>query len=245
MLGAARFLRTLASAPVPHQVCPHVLITRFRLRRRRINLGLDLAGGSQLLLEADARDAAKQRLRRWRRGTVDRASPRRRRPEDRHRRRLDGQRRAPELPGPRPDPGRRRRRADAHPDPAGRPDRPRDWDVHVVDSTRIVLTPTDSGSQGAQGRDDRRPRRRPPPHRSAGHQGNHRHQPGRAPDPRPGARRRGSRGAEGADRPDRAARVQAGRPDRRPRQVAQGRARRAARCCRWPTAAARSRSSAG
>ena len=30
--------------------------------RAQINLGLDLAGGSQLLLEADARDAAKQRL---------------------------------------------------------------------------------------------------------------------------------------------------------------------------------------
>ena len=30
--------------------------------RTQINLGLDLAGGSQLLLEADSRDAAKQRL---------------------------------------------------------------------------------------------------------------------------------------------------------------------------------------
>jgi len=31
----------------------------------RINLGLDIAGGSQLLLEADIADAGKRRLRRW------------------------------------------------------------------------------------------------------------------------------------------------------------------------------------
>ena len=44
----------------------------------------------------------------------------------------------------------------------------RDWDVSVVDSTRIVLTPTEAGGQaGAQGRDDGRPRRGPPPDRSA------------------------------------------------------------------------------
>ena len=36
MLVAARFFRTLASAPVPHQVYPHVLIPRLCLRRRRL-----------------------------------------------------------------------------------------------------------------------------------------------------------------------------------------------------------------
>ena len=46
----------------------------------------------------------------------DRASPR---SADRHRRHLDG-RRAPVVPGPQPDPGRRRGRADAQADPAGR-----------------------------------------------------------------------------------------------------------------------------
>ena len=43
----------------------------------------------------------------------------------------------------------------------------RDWDVQVIDSTRVVLTPTASGTaQRAQGRDGGRPRRRPPPDRS-------------------------------------------------------------------------------
>ena len=43
----------------------------------RISLGLDIAGGSQLLLEADAADAAKQRLAGDGRGGHHRASPRR------------------------------------------------------------------------------------------------------------------------------------------------------------------------
>ena len=123
----------------------------------------------------------------------------------------------------------------------------RDWDVQVIDSTRIVLTPTaERHRASAQGRDGRRPRRRSPPHRSRRHQGNHRHHRGRQPDPGPSARGRGSRSAEEADRPDRAARIQAGRPVRQSRRTSSRAApRRAARCCRWPTAAAPSRSSAG
>ena len=56
--------------------------------------------------------------------------------------------------------------------------------------------------------------------------------------------RRESRGAEEADRPDGAARVQARRPVGQPAgRPAGARAAREARCCRWPTAAASSRSS--
>ena len=99
---------------------------------------------------------------------------------------------------------------------------------------------------GAEGRDGRRARRRPPPHRSRRDQGNHRHHRRRQPDPGRGAGRRGSRSAEEADRPDRAARVQARRPVGQSRRTSSRAARRrAARCCRWPTAPASWRSSAG
>ena len=86
----------------------------------------------------------------------------------------------------------------------------RRFDPHRHDSD------ADRHRPGAQGRDGRRPRRRPPPHRSRRHQGNHRRHRGRQPHPRRGAGSRGSRSAEEADRPDRPARIQAGRPDRQP-----------------------------
>ena len=142
-----------------------------------INLGLDLAGGSQLLLEAD--QAGRRQAAPPGDGGPgrDRASPQSAR---RDRRRFDG-RRPRLLHRPRPDPGRYRGGAACGRSPSrSRLTGTRDWDVQVVDSTRIVLTPTQGGvAARAARRDDRRPRRRPPPYRPAGHEGNHRHQPGR------------------------------------------------------------------
>jgi preprotein translocase subunit SecD len=108
----------------------------------KISLGLDLAGGSHLLLEADARDAQKQRLQAMEEGV------------------------ATELRrDPRIDIGdistadgrisfmvRDPAQVDAAFDRIQKITRPvaltgnRDWDVQVVDSTRVVLTPTQSGS---------------------------------------------------------------------------------------------------
>jgi preprotein translocase subunit SecD len=161
-----------------------------------INLGLDLAGGSQLLLEADQADAAKQRLQ----AMEDQVAT-----ELRRNPRVEigdvstaGGRVSFLVRDPtQVDTAVERLRAITQPVAMTGS---RDWDVQVMDSTRIVLTPTQSGSQ----------------RRSAGHQGNHRHQPGRRPDPRRGSGRRGPRGAEKPDRPDGAPRVQAGRPYGRP-----------------------------
>src|SRR5918993_4841951 len=110
-----------------------------------INLGLDLAGGSQLLLEADQADAAKQRLQ----AMEDQVATELRR-------------------NPRVEIGdvstaggrvsflvRDPTRVDAAVERLRDLTRPvaltgsRDWDVSVVDSTRIVLTPTKSGSARA------------------------------------------------------------------------------------------------
>ena len=178
-----------------------------------INLGLDLAGGSQLLLEADVRDSAKQRLqamedsvstelRRDPRVAISEIST------------AGGQLSFLVRNPAQVDTAVERLRTLTK--PVGTFSAERDWTVRVMDSTRVVMAPTEAGNkQALQRRDDRRARRRPPPHRPAGHQGNHRHQPGRDADPGPGARSRGSRGAEGADRPDRAARIQACRARRR------------------------------
>ena len=108
----------------------------------KINLGLDLAGGSHLLLEADARDALKQRLQ----AKEDEVSTELRR-------------------DPRIEIGdistaggrlsfmvRDATKVDAAVERLRRLSQPvqltgnRDWDVNVVDSTRIVLTPTNSGT---------------------------------------------------------------------------------------------------
>ena len=110
-----------------------------------INLGLDLAGGSQLLLEADQADAAKQRLQamedqvatelrrdpRIEIGDVSTAGGRVsflvREPTkvDAARERLYNMTQPVGLTGT------------------------RDWDIQVMDSTRIVLTPTQGGAQRA------------------------------------------------------------------------------------------------
>jgi preprotein translocase subunit SecD len=111
----------------------------------KISLGLDLAGGSQLLLEADSNDASKQRLQ----GMEDSVTTE--------------LRRAPRVEiGDISTSGgrlsfmvRNPTQLDTAVERMRELTRPvgltgsRDWDVQVVDSTRIVLTPTDSGSARA------------------------------------------------------------------------------------------------
>ena len=112
------------------------------LPQNKISLGLDLAGGSHLLLEADARDALKQRLQ----AKEDEVSTELRR-------------------DPRIDVGdistaggrlsflvRDPTQIDAAVERLRKLSQPlaltgkRDWDVQVVDSSRIVLTPTPDGT---------------------------------------------------------------------------------------------------
>ncbi|HVM22972.1 MAG TPA: protein translocase subunit SecD [Sphingomicrobium sp.] len=112
------------------------------LPQYRINLGLDLAGGSHLLLEADQRDAQKQRIQ----AMEDAVSTELRRDP-----RIDigdistaGDRLSFMVRDP--------TQVDAAVDRMRKLTQPigltgnRDWDVQVVDSTRLVLTPTASGS---------------------------------------------------------------------------------------------------
>jgi len=114
--------------------------------RAQINLGLDLAGGSHLLLEADAADAAKQRLA----AMEDTVATELRRQQPR----IDigdvstsGGRLSFMVRNP--------AQVDAAVERLRELTKPvaltgnRDWDVAVVDSTRIVLTPTASGSAAA------------------------------------------------------------------------------------------------
>ncbi|HET7605316.1 MAG TPA: protein translocase subunit SecD [Sphingomicrobium sp.] len=115
------------------------------LPNEKISLGLDLAGGSQLLLEADSNDISKQRLQ----GMEDTVTTELRR-------------------DPRIDIGdistsggrlsfivRNPTELDAAVERLRELTRPvgltgsRDWDVQVVDSTRIVLTPTAGGTARA------------------------------------------------------------------------------------------------
>ncbi len=112
----------------------------------RINLGLDLAGGSQLLLEADLADAAKQRLQ----AMEDMVSTELRRGDPRIEigdvstagGRLSFMVRIPaEVDGA----VERLRNLTRPVALTGN----RDWDVQVVDSTRVVMTPTPSGNATA------------------------------------------------------------------------------------------------
>jgi preprotein translocase subunit SecD len=114
--------------------------------RTQNNLGLDLAGGSQLLLEADERDAAKTRLQ----AKEEEVSTELRRGEPRiaigdvstQGGRLSFMVRDPTQL----DAAVERMRALTRPQGlTGQ----RDWDVSVVDSTRIVLTPTKQGTATA------------------------------------------------------------------------------------------------
>ena len=108
----------------------------------KINLGLDLAGGSHLLLEADASDALKQRLQ----AKEDEVAT-----ELRHDPRIEvgdistaGGRLSFLVRDP--------TQVDAAVERLRRLSQPirltgnRDWDVQVVDSTRVVLIPTNSGT---------------------------------------------------------------------------------------------------
>ncbi len=108
----------------------------------RINLGLDLAGGSHLLLEADSGDALKQRLQ----AKEDEVAT-----ELRHDPRIEigdistsGGRVSFLVRDP--------TQVDAAVERLRRLSQPirltgnRDWDVEVVDSTRVVLIPTNSGT---------------------------------------------------------------------------------------------------
>ncbi len=112
----------------------------------RINLGLDIAGGSQLLLEADIADAGKQRLQ----AMEDTVTTELRRGEPR----IDigdvstaGGRLSFIVRDPTQlDAAVERLRALTQPVAlTGK----RAWDVTVVDSTRIVLTPTEAGAKQA------------------------------------------------------------------------------------------------
>src|SRR3569833_4248723 len=115
------------------------------LPQYKINLGLDLAGGSHLLLEADARDAQKQRLQ----AMEDAVSTELRRDP-----RIEvgdistaGGRLSFMVRDP--------TQVDAAVERMRTLTRPvaltgnRDWDVQVVDSTRVVLTPSASGTAQA------------------------------------------------------------------------------------------------
>jgi preprotein translocase subunit SecD len=115
------------------------------LPQYRISLGLDLAGGSHLLLEADQQDALKTRLQ----AMEDSVST-----ELRHDPRIEvgdistaGGRLSFMVRDP--------RQVDAAVERMRNLTKPvqltgtRDWDVQVVDSTRIVLTPTPSGTTQA------------------------------------------------------------------------------------------------
>ena len=111
----------------------------------KINLGLDLAGGSHLLLEADSLDAAKQRLQAME-DTVTtemRRSPRVEIGDVS----TTGGRVTFMVRDPRQvDTAVERMRALTQ--PVGLTGS-RDWDVQVVDSSRVVLTPTQGGAQRA------------------------------------------------------------------------------------------------
>ena len=110
-----------------------------------INLGLDLAGGSQLLLEADQADAAKQRLQAMEDQVVT---------ELRRDPRIEigdvstaGGRVSFLVRDPTKVDAARERLYNMT-QPVGLTGT-RDWDIQVMDSTRIVLTPTKGGAQRA------------------------------------------------------------------------------------------------
>jgi preprotein translocase subunit SecD len=115
------------------------------LPHSKINLGLDLAGGSHLLLEADQRDALKHRLQ----SKEDEVST-----ELRHDPKIeigDISTAGGRLSFMVRDPSQ----VDAAVERLRKLSQPvaltgnRDWDVQVVDSTRIVLTPTAAGTTQA------------------------------------------------------------------------------------------------
>ncbi|HEY1146895.1 MAG TPA: protein translocase subunit SecD [Allosphingosinicella sp.] len=111
----------------------------------RINLGLDLAGGSHLLLEADTSDVAKQRLSQMEevmRVELRRATPR---IEVGEMSTSGGKLTFLVRDPAQLDAAMEIARAQTRPVGLG----PRDWDVVVIDSTRVVMTPTEAGLKAA------------------------------------------------------------------------------------------------
>ena len=115
------------------------------LPQSTINLGLDLAGGSQLLLEADLEDFGKQRLQAME-DTVMTEMRQRPRIETSDVSTTDGRLSFAVRDPTQVDAAVERLRAITQ--PVGLSGT-RDWDVGVVDSNRIVLAPTDSGTARA------------------------------------------------------------------------------------------------
>src|SRR5206468_6534760 len=115
------------------------------LPQYKINLGLDLAGGSHLLYEADAKDALKQRVQTMQDSVA--TEPRRDPSIDIGDISTAGGRLSFLVRDP--------TKVDAAVERMRRLSQPlaltgnRDWDVQVVDSTRIVLTPTPAGTTQA------------------------------------------------------------------------------------------------
>jgi preprotein translocase subunit SecD len=112
----------------------------------RINLGLDIAGGSQLLLEADTADAAKQRLQ----AMEETVTTELRRGEPRiaiSDVSTSGGRLSFVVRDPTQHSAAFSRMQDLT-RPVGLTGN-RDWDLMTVDGNRIVLTPTESGSKQA------------------------------------------------------------------------------------------------
>ncbi len=205
----------------------------------RINLGLDIAGGSQLLLEADITDAAKQRLQ-----AMEDESP----PSFAAANRaiqigdVSTCRRQAQLRGSRSNAACAAAfdRMQQLTQPVGPDRQPATGRSAASTATRIVLTPTEAGAKAALknsltvARDVVRRRIDPGGTKEITviNQGDR-------PDLRPGSGCRGSRSAEASDRPDGPARVQAGRPQRRPRAGCRRPfSSQAARSCRWSTAPA-------
>jgi preprotein translocase subunit SecD len=144
-IAAVIALGVLLSIPSLLAGTPYASMWPKWLPQHKISLGLDLAGGSHLLLEADAADAQKQRLQ----SMEDSVSTELRRDP-----RIDigdistaGGRLSFMVRNP--------TQVDAAVERMRTLTRPvaltgnRDWDVSVVDSTRVVLTPTASGTTQA------------------------------------------------------------------------------------------------
>jgi preprotein translocase subunit SecD len=145
LIGLVIALGVLLSVPSLLAGTPYASAWPKWLPQYKISLGLDLAGGSHLLLEADQADALKTRLQ----AMEDSVSTELRRDP-----RIDigdistaGGRLSFLVRDP--------TKIDAAVDRMRNLTRPvqltgnRDWDVQVVDSTRIVLTPTQSGTAQA------------------------------------------------------------------------------------------------
>ena len=115
------------------------------LPKETISLGLDLAGGSQLLLEADAADASKQRLQAME-DTVTTELRRSPRVEIGDISTAGGRLSFAVRNPAQASLARDRLQTLTQPTAFGGA---RDWEVQVVDSNRIVLTPTASGSARA------------------------------------------------------------------------------------------------